>query len=360
MKILARYLFGNLMRPMLYLTVAFTLLFIVGDLMDNASDFLNAGTSPLELGYYYALRLPSMVIMIVPLCLLLAVLYSLSTLTRHSEITAMRASGISIYRIVHPYLFMGILCLAFTAAVNEYTGPKFAYRADQFVDNQTRDDDQVYYEQIAFKNPAAGHIWYIHQFDTRNYTMKDVELTQQREDGSDRWKYNAKKARWMDGRWWFENGAMQEYDERGNRLGLAKPFQILEMRDLPEIPEDFMGEIKDPAYQSSAELWEYIKTHQFLSPETLAKYEVDFHHRLSMPFVCIIIVMIGIPVGAHTGRKGAFAGIMLALGMFFGFYATQFTMEYLAKQMYIVPWLGPWGAIIAFSTIGGIMIHRMR
>jgi len=238
MKILARYLFGNLTRPMLYLTVAFTLLFIVGDLMDNASDFLGAGTTPLELGYYYALRLPSMVIMIVPLCLLLAVLYSLSTLTRHSEITAMRASGISIYRIVRPYLLMGILCLAFTAAVNEYTGPKFAYRADQFVDNQVHSSDQVYYEQIAFKNPSAGHIWYINQFDTRDYTMMNIELTQQREDGSDLLKYNAKKARWMDGRWWFENGTVRNTTNGATAWALpnpSKPWKCGTCRKSPRI-----------------------------------------------------------------------------------------------------------------------------
>lgn len=361
MKILARYLFKNLLMPLLYLMAAFTLLFIIGDLMDNASDFLSAGTGPLEMVYYYSLRLPSMVIMIVPLCLLLAVLYSLSSLTRHNEITAMRASGISIYRIIRPYLLMGIGCLVFTAVVNEYTGPTFAYRADQFVDRQTRTTDEVYFEQIAFKNPAAGHTWFVNQFDTRNYTMQGIELIQQREDGTDHTKYNVSKARWMDGRWWFEEGSIQTFDEQGNLAGKAESFKALEMRKLPEVPEDFMNEIKDPAYQSSMELWNYIQTHKsLLSPETLTKYEVDFHHRLSMPFVCIVITMIGIPVGAHTGRKGAFAGIMLALGMFFAFYATQFTMEYLAKQMYIIPWVGVWGAIIAFFGIGGIMIHRMR
>jgi len=360
MRILNRYLFHNLLKPMLYLVVAFTLLFIIGDLMDNASDFVEAGTGPLDLAYYYSLRLPSMVIMIVPLCLLLAVLYSLSTLTRHSEITAMRASGISIYRIVRPYMLLGIICLAITAVVNEYTGPKFAYRADQFVETQKHAEEEVYYEQIAFRNPAANHIWYIKEFDTRNHTMMDLKLIQQRDDGTDRIMYNAGKARWMDGRWWFEDGIVQEYDELGNLDGTAEAFQTLEMRNLPEVPEDFMGEIKDPAYQSSLELWKYIQTHQFLSAETIVKYEVDFHHRLSMPVVCIIITMIGIPVGAHTGRKGAFAGIMLALGMFFAFYATQFTMEYLAKQMIILPWLGSWGAIIAFFAMGGTMIHRMR
>ena len=95
MRILNRYLFNNLLQPLVYLIVAFTLLFIIGDLMDNANNFLEAGTSPLEMAYYYTLRLPSMVIMIVPLCLLLAVLYSLSTLTRHSEIIAMRSCGIA-------------------------------------------------------------------------------------------------------------------------------------------------------------------------------------------------------------------------------------------------------------------------
>jgi lipopolysaccharide export LptBFGC system permease protein LptF len=79
-----------------------------------------------------------------------------------------------------------------------------------------------------------------------------------------------------------------------------------------------------------------------------------------MPFICIIATIIGIPVGAHTGRTGALAGIMLAIGMFFGFYALQFTMEYLAKQMILEPWAGAWTAIAVFAGIGGAMIHRMR
>jgi len=360
MKILVRYLFINLLKPLLYLLLAFTLLFVIADLMDNAEKFFDAGTGALEIIYYYTLRLPSMVIMIVPVCLLLATLYSLSSLTRHSEITAMRASGVSIYRIARPYILMGILCLLFTAIVNEITGPRFAYRADQFVEQQKRESEDVYYERIAFENPTGGHSWFIEKFDTRNYTMHGITLRQLREDGSDKLKYTAKKGTWMDGRWWFEDGAFQRFDKNNNFDGSAETFQVREMRELPEIPEDFMGEAKDPTYQSSLELWNYLQSHQFLSRETITKYEVDFHHRLSMPFVCIIIIMIGIPVGAHTGRKGAFAGIMLAIGMFFGFYALQFTLEYLAKQMLIEPWVGPWSPVIAFFSIGCIMIHRMR
>jgi lipopolysaccharide export system permease protein len=173
-------------------------------------------------------------------------------------------------------------------------------------------------------------------------------------------KITARKGYWLDGRWWFEDGTIQHFDQNNNLAGVAEKFQTMEMRSLGEVPEDFLGEAKSAEHQSSLELWNYVQTHQFLSSKTLRKYETDLHHKLTMPFICLIATIIGIPVGAHTGRKGAFAGIMLAIAMFFGFYATQFTMEYLAKQMYILPWVGAWSAIILFYAIGTAMIYRMR
>ncbi|VGO20968.1 LptF/LptG family permease [Pontiella sulfatireligans] len=360
MKILGRYLFNNMLKPLLYLLVLFTLLFIVADLMNNAGKFMKTEASVLMMAKYYSLQLPSLVIFIVPICLLLATLYSLSLLTRHSEIVAMRACGVNIHRIVRPYLGIGFVCFLLTAGVNEYTGPKYAYRAYQLLQSQKDESDDVYFEHIPYKNPTAGHSWYIESFDTRNYTMRGVTLRRQRADGSDALKYTAKKGMWMDGRWWFEDGAVQRFDLNSNLDGPAETFQVREMRDLPEIPEDFLGEAKDTAHQSSYELWKYIRTHQHLSKATITSKHVDIHHKLTMPFVCLIATIIGIPVGAHTGRKGAFAGIMLAISMFFGFYAMQFSMEYLAKQMIIPPWAGPWPAVVVFAVIGYSMIHRMR
>jgi lipopolysaccharide export system permease protein len=346
--------------PLLYLLLAFTLLFVIADLMDNAEKFLDAGTPPAVMLHYYSLQLPSLVIFIVPICLLLATLYSLSMLTRHSEIVAMRASGVSIYRIVRPYLLMGLICFGLTALVNEYTGPKFAYRANQLLRSQDTASEDAYFEQIPFENPSEGHSWYIESFDTRSFIMHGISLRKLRPDGSDELKITARKGQWLDHRWWFEDGSIQKFDENNNRMGLAETFLTREMRTLSEIPEDFMGEAKPAEYQSSLELHNYISTHQYLSPETLNNLEVDFHHKLTMPFICIIAVVIGIPVGAHTGRKGALTGIMLAIGSFFGFYALQFTMEYFSKQMILAPWAGPWTAILVFTCIGASAIHRMR
>lgn len=361
MKILVRHLFINLLKPLAYLLLTFTMLFVIADLTDNITEFLRAGTAaPTLLVQYYSLQLPSLIIFIVPICLLLATLYSLSQLTRHCEIVAMRASGVSIYRIVRPYLFMGFLCFLFTAAVNEYTGPRFAYRAHQLLESQSKATDDVYFERIPYENPTAGRTWYIESFDTRTFTMQGITLRQRRPDGSDLTKTAARKGYWLDRRWWFEDVTIQRFDADNLRDGPAETVQTLEMRDLSEIPEDFLGEAKDAEHQSSLELWNYIQTHQFLSAETLTKYEVDLHHKLTMPFFCLIATLIGIPVGAHTGRKGAFAGIMMAIGLFFGFYALQFTMEYLAKQMLLLPWIGAWTAVFVYFILGGVLIHRMR
>ncbi len=366
MKIIVRYLFLNLLKPLLYLLLTFTLLFIIADLMDHGSDLLRTNASASMMLHYYSLQLPSLVIFIVPICLLLATLYSLSMLTRHSEITAMRASGISIYRIVRPYLLMGLLGFVLTATVNEYTGPRYAYRAHQLLKSQTDATEDAYFEQIPFENPSAGHSWYIEKFDTRTYVMEGITLRKLRPDGSDEWKLTARKGQWLDHRWWFEDGSVQKFDKNNNRVGQPMTFLTREMRNLPEIPEDFLGEAKPADFQSSLELRKYISTHQFLSADTLNALEVDFHHKLTMPFICIIATIIGIPVGAHTGRKGALAGIMLAIGMFFGFYALQFTLEYFAKlpaeePLHLPwPWVGAWTAIIVFTTIGAVEIHKMR
>lgn len=361
----------HLFQPLVFLLLTFSLLFIIGDLMDTMKDF-NKILSESEGGmgawdvakimlHYYSLQLPSMVIFIVPICLLLATLYSLSQMTRHSEIVAMRASGVSIYRIVRPYLLMGFFCFLFTAVVNEYTGPKYAYRAHQLLESKTKASDDVYFENIAYKNPTTGHEWHIVGFDTRSFTLQGITLRIRREDGSDKEKITAKKGHWLDRRWWFEDGTIQRFETDNTRSpGKPEKFQTLEMRRHKVRPEEFLREAKDPAHQSSLELYEYIKTHQHLSRKEINSDVVDLHHKLTMPFICIISVLIGIPVGAHTGRKGALAGIMMAIGLFFGFYATQFTMEYLAKQMYIQPWIGAWSAIIAFFGIGSALIYRMR
>jgi lipopolysaccharide export system permease protein len=360
MKILTKYLLKSLLLPLIYCLLGFTLIFIISDLFDNFSDFLESGIRPLTMLEYYSKLLPSVTVHILPVCLLLAILHSLSRLTRHSEIIAMRAGGVSIYRVVMPFIGVGIAATLFAAWINEKIAPDAAYRAEQILDYQKagQNDEIFLARNLALKN--RNRVWMVQTLDTRDGSMYNVELIEQRPDASDAVKYHAEKALWLDGHWWFMDLTIQSYQENGDLAGPPEIVLQKEMRDLRETPQTFMAEIKDPEYLSAREMRRYLRSKKDISGSTRARLLVDMHSRLAAPFACLIVTLIGVPVGAHTGRRGAFAGIMAAVSLFFIFYILQLLAQGLGKQEYIPAWLGGWLPILLFGAASPLFIHRMR
>ncbi len=359
MKILNKYLLKSLLQPLFYCLLGFTLLFIINDLFDNFSEFLEDGIRPLEILTYYSLILPPVMVIILPVCLLLSMLYSLSRLTRHSEITAMRAGGISIYRIVLPFIGIGILSTLLVGFINEKVAPDSAFRAEQFLEYQSqgRMEDIYYASNIALKND--DHVWMIQKFDTRDQSMYNVEFSYPDPEGGEV-KIQAEKALWLDGRWWFMDVTVQHYNKIGDLAGAPEMILQKEMRELKETPETFMSEIKDPQYLSSREMLGFLRSKKEISDSTRARLQVDLHSRIATPLICLVVTLIGIPVGAHGGRKGAFAGIMIAMTLFFSFYILQLVAQGLGKQEWIPAWLGGWLPIILFGAASPFLLHRMR
>jgi lipopolysaccharide export system permease protein len=360
MKILTKYLLKSLLFPLIYCLLAFLLIVIIDDLFDNFSDFLESSVSPKDILYYYSLVIPPVIVQILPVCLLLAVLYSLSQLTRHSEIIAMRAGGVSIYRIVLPFIGVGMAAALLTAFINEKIAPDSAWRAEKFLDYQKAGKDEAIFfaRNLALKD--RNHVWMIQKLDTRDNSMYNIELVEQRPDGTDAVKINADKARWLDGRWWFMDMTSQAYRENGDLDGPPEMIMQKEMRDLQETPQTFLTEVKDTQYLSSSQMRRYLRSKNDVVGEARARLLVDLHSRLAVPFVCIIVTLIGVPVGAHTGRRGAFVGIMTAMFLFFGFYLLQLTAQGLGKQEFIPAWLGGWLPVMVFGAASPFMIHRMR
>lgn len=360
MKILTRYLLRSLLFPLFYCLLAFVLIYIIAELFDNFGDLLESGISAADMARYYSLVLPPVIVQTLPVCLLLATLYSLSILTRHSEITAMRAGGVSIYRVVIPFIAVGAVAAIATAFLNEKVTPDAAYRASKFMEyHRAGGDASIYFiRNLALKNNQ--HVWMIQRLDTRDYSMHNVELIRQRADGSDEVKYQAGRAMWVDGRWWFTDVTIQRYRPNGDLDGPPSMLLQREMRELSETPQTFLSEIKEPHYMSSSEMRRYLRSRQDVSSRTRALLRTDLHARLAAPFICLIVTIIGVPVGAHTGRKGAFAGIMTAVSLFFAFYLLQLVSQALGKQEMIPAWLGGWLPVLVFGAASPLMIYRMR
>ncbi|MCP5488893.1 MAG: LptF/LptG family permease [Verrucomicrobia bacterium] len=362
MKLIDKYILRSFLAPFVYCLAAFLLVFIVFDLFDNLSDFVNGNTPMLRVLRYYVTLVPTVLVFVTPISLLLGILYSLSSMTKNNELTAMRASGISLYRLMTPFLVVGFLSSIVVAVVHETISPQAAYWCDQFVKEQRNDNPESVHiaDPFLMVREQDHRTWFVSRFNTRTYEMGGVEVTTLREDNTTARKLTAQKASWLDHQWIFEDVVEQKFDTWGNPMGPPRFSRYVDLPELTEVPADFMVYVKKPEFMSSRELLLYLNANQNFQKETLARFKVDLHYRLAQPWTCLVITLLGIPFGNHTGRKGALAGIMLCFGLFFGYYAVMNLILYIGKEALIPAWLAAWLPNALFLITGSVMLSRMR
>ncbi len=362
MKLIDKYLLRQFLVPLFYCLLSFSMVFVIIDLFEHLSDFIEAKTSVFQVVRYYVFILPSLCVFIAPISLLLGTLYCLWQLTKHNELTAMRTSGISFLRLATPLLFVGLCFSVMTSILQESVAPWSTYWASQFIVRQKRGNDLTmrYAMDLPFKNERDNRVWVIRKFDLDMYTMKGIKVIQQRPDGSDLETIMAEDGKYYDGCWWFFNITVQKHDIDNKPVGPVRSELIREMTGWTETPRNFINEVKDTLFLSSKELLAFLKTHKNLSAKTHARIAVDMHSRLAMPWTCLIVTLFGVPYGVHTGRKGAFMGVIAALLTFFSFYLLMTFCQWLGKNQVVQPWLSAWMANIIFLLVGLRLMERAR
>lgn len=374
MKLVDKYLFRTLAGPLFYCLLAFSILIIVHDLFDHLGEFVEAQTPVGSILKFYAMLFPSVLILIVPISLLLASLYSMMQLSKSNELTAMRACGLSLQRLIVPFLATAFSFTILTAVIYETIAPWSAYWSDQFIKEQKQKRkglSSIYVvRDLPYRNEPDHRLWMISEFHTKTLSMSKVTITQEREDGTASQKIFADRAEWLDNAWWLYDVAIQEldeygnpkriYDENRNPLGTTTTYELFELADYSETPKVFLNEIKDPQFLSSLELLNFIKTREQLSSKRIMQIRVDLQNRLAMPWMCLIVTLIGIPFGTQTARKGTFAGVVMCISLFFGYYVLINTCLWAGKQGYITPILAGWLPNLTFFATGCVLTYRMR
>src|ERR1039457_188205 len=138
MKIVDKYLLRQYLVPFGYCFATFSLMYIVFDLFDRLGDLMQAkvGIAQIALFYFHYLLTingnSSFIVLVLPISLLLGALYSLSQLTRHNEFTAMRASGMSLSRLMRPFLLFSLACSLVSAVIQETVAPQSSRWTQQF------------------------------------------------------------------------------------------------------------------------------------------------------------------------------------------------------------------------------------
>src|ERR1044071_5648953 len=163
MRLLDRYLLRELLVPLGYCLSGFLVFWISFDLLSELSGFQEDNVGAREIAYYYALKTPELLVVVLPIALLLALLYSLTDHARHNELTAMRAAGQSLGRLSLPYLAVGLAFSLLLFGLNEFWVPKGDEAAREMVGRHSRgpvpSDQNLWCHNLHFRNARDGRIW---------------------------------------------------------------------------------------------------------------------------------------------------------------------------------------------------------
>ena len=363
MRILTRYVLREFLIPLFYCLTGFVSIYVLFDLFGSFSRLAEADLAISDIALYFCGYFSPYVQYLVPAALLLATLYTMWSFCRHSEIVAMRASGVSFLAIVKPLLAVAIFCAAGGAWVNESFVPAKAQWASQLKTNKFDAASLARTDNIVLRNAVGGRTWNADALqDGRGSRLANVRVTVDRPNGGARlMNVTAPKAEFLDGEWWLTDAKVQHFDVRGQETATPTPeLDALPFRCFPEFderPEDFLMQNRPWKFTSVRERFRYLENHPDLSAEVRRGCVYDAWALLLSPLACLVITLFAIPAGIASGRQSVFRGILGALGMFFAFYGVTLGLMVVANGGWVPPVVAAALPHILFLALG---IHAFR
>jgi lipopolysaccharide export system permease protein len=344
MKILDRYVRREFSRNLLFITVCFISLFLIIDFFEKIRMFLSNHATFQQMAAHFLYRIPMILSQVLPAAILLASLMTCGTLSRHNEIVAMKANGISLYRASIPILTIAASVCVLVFFLSEWITPYTNERAEyiRLVDVQKHrflgsfKQDQIWYR-------GQRGIYNFRLFDLQTQTLQGITLYYLDRDMNLQMRLDAERGEWKEGRWLFYNLLITRFPN-GEFPTLTKMAQ--QVVDLPEIPDDFKVIQKDVEVMGYVELQRYINKLRTEGYDA-TRYVVDLHGKVAFPFVTIILAVIGIAFSLRSERSGGIAqgiGAGLSLG----------------RSGTLSPLLAAWFGNILFGIASAWLMMRLK
>jgi len=357
MRILDKYLLREFVWPVMYCFDAFAMLMIVIDLFGTLDEFITYHARLTTVVHYYLILFPEMFVQIMPMALLLGLLFCLSNLGKYNELIAMRSCGVSLGRLAVPLLAIGVMAAGLVFAVNELFVPHAREQAEVLRGSVRGKGSRDVLENFFFANSIEHRDWYARRFDTRALQMDSAEVHDRNDDGTSKVDVYAETVRWTNKQWHFFNADVYDY-------GRTPPVAHVTETNFPafnESPKRLAIEGKKPDQLSTSELGRYIRTQRRAHHLAgLAEYEVNLHYRYAFPLTCVIVVLIGIPLGMRVSRSGPLLGVGTALTLVVAFYFLNYITLAIGKGGRIPPVAAAWMTNAIFASVGAVLLFRAR
>jgi LPS export ABC transporter permease LptG/LPS export ABC transporter permease LptF len=342
------------------IVAAFLMLLLVFTLFELLSDILRNQISPLTVGEYLLNVAPYFLYSTTPLSMLLAVLVTFGLLQRSNEITAIKATGISLYRVVVPVLIASILVAGVLFLSDQLYLPYTNKRQDA-LRNQIKGKPAQTYLRPDRKWIFGQHsdIYYYQFFDPDRDVFGGVSIFQfDPHSFQITHRIAADRAHWSSamGRWVYEQG--WERSLNGPAIEEYRKFDVATFPQLSEQPGYFKKEIKQSSEMSYEELRRYIHDLE-QSGFDVVRLRVQLQKKIAYPLITLVMAVLAIPFALSAGKRSAVAGVATAIGIGVVYWTINGLFEAMGNLSQLPPAVAAWSPDLVFGCIGGYLILRM-
>ena len=348
------YYFFVLLGAFVVIFDAFTLFDLLGDIARNHVAFLTVVS-------YFRYLVPLMVYQLAPLATLVATLVSLAVLAKNNEVVALKASGVSLYRLVLPLLLAGLLVSAGLFILDDTFLPFANQRQDALRNEIKGRPAQTYFEparQWIFGENSKIYNYELYDSDRQlfgglNVFELDPATFQMRR------RIFATRATWepSENVWILTGGWVRDFGSDG-RVERYEPFKATSLAELTEPPGYFRREVRQYYQMNWRQLGEYIASLSQAGFDT-ARLSVQWHKKFAFPLIAAIIVFLGAPFAFLVGTRGAVGGLAVAVGIGVVYWSAAALFEAMGSAGQLPPLLAAWAPDAIFGFLGIYFFLKM-
>jgi len=342
--------------------LAFVLIFVIVDLIENLDKYIDYDSSFKDVFYYYLCYVPFIVVLTLPVAMLLSTLFSLGTLSKYNELTAIKANGVSLYRILLPIFglaFLVSLLLLFSAEFLIPHANAEKSRVKSYNIEKKPQAREVIRTDLFFEG-QDNFFYYLKNYNSET-EIGERAVVQKIKEGRILESIEAERMLWTHGGWRFEKAKRRLFSD----LNLEASPESYEEHEslfypaLKETPEEFAKEQKKPDEMGFFELKRRIKIKKGLGEDT-ARELVELYLKITFPFVNFIVVFLGAPIAAAPRRGGFMLGFAISLIISFIYFALIRAGQSLGQNDKLPPLLAASFANIVFGLVGLVLLIKAK
>ena len=354
---LDRYVFTEFWKIFMTTALGFPVLVNVIDLTDNLDKYLNRDVPMADIALSYVYFLPDSMFMVLPAAVLFGTVFSIGALTRHQEITAAKASGISFYRMIMPIVFGAVLATIIGLVIAELKPPFNAKR------NQLLRADSNRSGSERFNFAYAGEFGRVYKVGALNVAAGRIDAfeIERKGRGPDypTYVYTAQVGLYAPAarQWRFERGELHILPDSTTDIAFA--YDSIKDRLVRERPQELTASAKDPGDMGFEELGAYIKAME-LSGADVNTLRVTRMLNITIPVTCLVILLFGAPLATSNQRGGAAYGVGVSLGTTIVFLMLIQLTKAIGGKGIIPPEIAAWVPSVIFAVAGAWLLSRVR